>query len=153
MGNVIAMPKPFDAKLAKFKYDDWLHIPPGKYEATFQTWVTYRFRTQAKIVLMFSIVDMGEYFGVHMPAFFNVKRHKGKTRERGGFIASSRGDLITLFYRLNPTSPKVRLDRVPLSKLQQSLFTIQVQDVTINYKREELPKQMHYSRITEIELI
>lgn len=148
MTNVLEFKRP---NLPKFYYDDWELVPKGQYEATFMTWSTFQFRTATKIVLVFSITELGQYFEKVVPMFFNVRKHKGKIGERGKFIAPARGDLIKVFYRLNPEHPKIRPDRVPLTKLEGSLFKITTDDVTIDSEQKKHPDQMIYSKVIKVE--
>lgn len=146
MGEVINLNNDFAGLPTKYKYDGWLRLPTGQYEAVLETWVTFQFRTASRIALIFSIVQAGKHNGKHVPAFFNLKRHKGNTREKGGFIAPPRGDLMDFYYKLNPTSQKVPHYRVPLSKLN-GLYLIDVDDVTKNRKQQNHPEQLIYSRV------
>lgn len=148
MSNVVEFKKP---KLPKFYYDDWERVPKGQYEATFMTWSTFQFRTATKIALIFSIVEYGQYFENVVPMFFNVRKHKGKIGERGKFIAPARGDLIKLFYNLKPDHPKIRPDRVPLTKLEGIVYKIATDDVIIDSDQNKLPEQMVYSKVIKVE--
>ncbi|MCB1584569.1 MAG: hypothetical protein KDI92_16045 [Xanthomonadales bacterium] len=152
MGEVISLNNDFAGLPTKYRYDGWLRFPEGKYQAVCETWVTYQYMSSKRLALIFNILDAGKYNGKHVPMFFGVKRHKGNTREKGGFIASPRGDLMELFYRLNPDSPIVRPDRVPLSKLD-GVYQITVSDVIKNRKQKKHPQQLIYSKVTEVELI
>ncbi|WP_223789925.1 hypothetical protein [Marinicella meishanensis] len=151
MGELIDFKNSLGGLPSRYRYEGWLRYPEGQYEAVLETWVTFRLMSSNRLALIFNIVDPGKHFGKHVPAFFGVKRHRGHTREKGGFIASPRGDLMDLFYRLNPTSPKVRLDRVPLSKLND-IYRITVQDVVKNRKQKKHPHQLVYSQVTDVKL-
>jgi len=149
--NVIEFKRP---NLPKFYYDDWERVPKGQYEATFMTWSTFQFRTATKIALIFSIIEYGQYFEKVVPMFCNVKKHKGKIGERGQFIAPARGDLIKkVFYGLNPEHPKIRPDRVPLTKLEGRLYKITTDDVINDSDQNKLPEQMIYSKVVKVENI
>jgi hypothetical protein len=152
VGNLLSIKNDFAGLPEKYSYDGWLRYPKGTYEAVLETWVTFQFRTSSRIALIFNIVDSGQFNGKHVPAFFNLKRHKGKTREKGGFIAPPRGDLMDFYYRLNPASPVIPHYRVPLSKLN-GLYLITVDDVTKNRKQQQHPQQMIYSRVVDAEPI
>lgn len=152
MGELIDFKNNLGGLPTKYQYDGWLQYPEGQYEAVLETWVTFRLMSSYRLALIINIIDPGKYNGMHVPAFFGVKRHKGCTREKGGFVASPRGDLVDLFYRLNPSSPKVRLDRVPLTKLN-GLYQITVKDVVNNRKQQKHPHQLIYSQVTDVKLL
>jgi|GEM_PF-2809215 len=152
MSNITNLKNDFSRLPKKYQYDGWILIPKGEYEAMLETWVTFRFMSSSRIALIFSIVECGEFNGVHVPAFFGLKSLKGKPREKGGFIASPRGDLMAFFYGLNPSSPKIRPDRIPLSNLD-GLYRIKVDGVEKNRKQKKHPEQMKYSKVIDAELI
>ena len=148
MGDIVRINHSFGGLPEKYKYNGWLQVPRGEYLATLETWVTFKFMTSPRIALIFNIIDTGENFGKHIPAFFGVKRHRGKTREKGEFIAAPRGDLMAFFYTLNPESPKVPHFRIPLSKLNK-VYSIKVGDVTNNRNQKKHPNQLIYSRVID----
>lgn len=152
MGELVNLKNSLGGLPSKYKYDGWLQYPEGQYEAVLETWVTFRLMSSFRLALIFNIIDPGKYNGKHVPAFYGVKRHKGNTREKGGFIAPPRGDLMDLYYRLNPASPRIRPDRVPLTKLD-GIYRITVNDVLKNRKQKKHPHQLVYSQVTDVELI
>lgn len=152
MGEIVKIKNDFAGLPSKYKYDGWLRFPEGQYQAVCETWVTYQFMSSHRLALIFNIIDAGKYNGKHVPAFFGVKRHRGNTREKGGFTAAPRGDLMAMFYRLKPDSPIIRPDRVPLSKLD-GIYQITVKDVTNNRNQNKHPHQLVYSKVTDVELI
>jgi hypothetical protein len=152
VGELINLKSSLGGLPSRYKYEGWLQYPEGQYEAVLETWVTFRLMSSHRLALIFNIIDPGKYNGKHVPAFFGVKRHKGRTREKGGFVASPRGDLMDLFYRLNPSSPKVRPDRVPLTKLN-GIYQITVRDVLTNRKQKNHPHQLIYSQVTDVKLM
>ena len=134
----------------KYQYCGWIRVPQGQYEATLETWQPFYFMSKPRLALIFTIAESGEYFHSHVPAFFGINKIIGTPRERGRFKAAPRGDLIDCFYRLKPNSHKVRLDRIPLTKLND-IYKIKVVDVLKNRKQKEHPEQLIYSKVIEIE--
>jgi len=127
-------------------------LPSGKYEAVMKTWFTATLFKQTKVILVFTITD-GEYFGIDIPKYYNVKRHKGKAGKKGKFIAKPRGDFLKDFYKLLPLHSKVRYDQIPVTKLQQQPIEIRVGTVTKDYKQQEYAEQLKYSLVREVNLL
>ena len=128
------------------------HIPHGDYDATLTDWYTANICGVPKVVLLFSIVDSGEYFETVVARFYAVKRIKGKQGINGGFVSKARGAFAEDYYTMNPTAPRLRPDRVPMTKLQGKIFTITVGDVTTNHKQKEHGDRMKYSVVRKIKL-
>ncbi len=127
-------------------------LPNGKYEAVFTTWFTGTLFKQPKVVLIYTITS-GEFFGVEIPKYYNVKRLKSKAGNRGKFIAKPRGDLLKDFYKLLPTHPKVRFDQVPITKLGKQPIEITVGTVTKDYLQNKYADQMKYSLVREVNIL
>jgi len=127
-------------------------IPSGKYEAVFKTWFTGTLFKQAKVVLIFTITS-GEYFGVDIPKYYNVKRLKNKAGKRGKFIAKPRGNLLKDFYKILPVHPKVRFNEVPITKLGKQPIEITVGEVTKDYLQNKYADQMKYSLVREVNIL
>ena len=127
-------------------------IKSGKYEAVFKTWFTGTLFKQPKVVLIFTITS-GEYFGIDIPKYYNVKRLKNKAGNRGKFIAKPRGDLLKDFYKLLPVHPKVRFDQVPITKLGNQPIEITVGEVTKDYLQNKYADQMKYSLVREVNIL
>ncbi len=127
-------------------------IPKGKYEAVMKTWFTGTLFKQPKVVLIYTITE-GEYFGIDIAKYYNVKKLKGKARNKGKFIVKPRGDFLKDFYKLLPLHPKVRFDQIPITKLQQQPIEITVGFVLKDYKQQLYPEQMKYSLVREVNIL
>ncbi|VAW38367.1 hypothetical protein MNBD_GAMMA01-734 [hydrothermal vent metagenome] len=126
-------------------------IPSGKYEAVLNTWFTGTLWKQPKVVMIYTITS-GEYFGVDIPKYYNVKRLKGKAGKKGKFIAKPRGDFLKDFYKLLPLHEKVRVDQIPVNKLKLPI-EIKVSTVTKDHKQKVYAKQLQYSVIREVNIL
>jgi hypothetical protein len=124
-------------------------IPSRKYEAVMKTWFTGTLHKAAKVVLVFTITS-GEYFGVDIPKYYNVKKLKTKAGKRGKFIAKPRGDFLKDFYKVLPDHPKVRCNEIPITKLQEQPIEITVDTVKKDYKQNDYPEQLYYSVVREV---
>lgn len=123
-------------------------IPKGKYEAVMKTWFTGTLWKQPKVIMIYTITS-GEYFGVDIPKYYNVKRLKNKAGKRGKFIAKPRGDFLKDFYKLLPLHAKVRVDQIPVTKLMLPI-EITVGTVTKDHKQQAYAEQLKYSVIREV---
>lgn len=127
-------------------------IQSGKYDAVFKTWFTGTLFKQAKVVLIYTITS-GEYFGIDIAKYYNVKKLKSKAGNRGKFIAKPRGDLLKDFYKLLPLHPKVRFNEVPITKLGKQPIEITVGTVTKDYLQNMYADQMKYSLVREVNIL
>ena len=132
--------------------DDSPLIPEGKYELAFVDYSTWIFLgKQPKAVIRFRIVDPGEYFGLIIPAYYNVERIIGKRGRNGRFKSTKRSNLVRDYYRVFPKDPLMRLDRIPLSKLKTIIVIGTVKTVTQDLNQREIPGVVQYSVVKSIE--
>ncbi len=145
MGECVALPLGIGG-------DDSPLIPEGKYEMAYVTYRTWLFMgRQAKVVIQFSVIDPGDYFGAIIPAYYNVERTIGKRERNGRFKAAKRSNLVRDFYRVFPTAPLTRLDRIPLTKLNTTTVIATVETVTHDFSQREIPEVVQYSIVRSIE--
>ncbi len=129
-------------------------LPPlvkqGVYELAF---VEYRtaimFRNKAhKLIMTFRIVSMGEFFGLLLPRYYNVKKVIGKPQRSGRFKCGKKGDFLRDYLTLFPHK-EPRLDRVPMSAYENVIIEGKIKTVTES-RRKAIPKPLQYSCISEL---
>ena len=127
-------------------------IPEGVYEMGYLSHSTWTFKGRApKVVIYFRITDPGEFFGVVLPAYYGVTKHKGKYGKSGDFKAGKSSNLFRDFCRVFPDRPAPRLDRIPLSNLASVIVRGQVVTVMRGSDQREIPEIARYSRVKSIE--
>ena len=95
--------------------------------------------------MRFRIVEIGEFNGVILPAWFNVKESKGKTVVKAGW----RSD----FLRMYQACFDVRLDRndrIPMSRFNSVRLKVQVDTIAKDSKGQPLAKVNQYSRVKRL---
>ncbi len=102
----------------------------------------------AKVILHFSIVQPGEFFGLKLFRAFRVKRLNGRPGPNGRFVLGARSDLYTVLTKLLGIT--VRADRVSLHALKQMLFRVKTRTVRKNHEQKATPEVLCYSTIDEI---
>lgn len=129
-------------------------IPAGQYESVMTGWYTANILGTPKVVLLFTIIDFGEYQNVIVPRFYAVKRLTSKQGLNGTFIAKPRGAFSDDYFKMRPTAPKLRKDQIPMTTLQNKPMLITVGDVThsSDKKKEHLEQQI-YSVVREVRLL
>ena len=126
-------------------------IPEGTYHLKIKTWQTrLMFARCEKLHITFEIID-GEYAGVNIPYYCNVKQFLGKPRFKGRFVVGKKSKLAREFFLimqlLKIDTTQMRLDRIPLTKL--NAITAKVRTVKVVDKKQ-LPLAVRYSVIEEI---
>ena len=125
-------------------------VRPGLYQMAFVDFKTaMMFMGKApKVIMTFRIVTMGEFFGIELNRYYNVKRIYGKPQRHGRFKPSSQGDFLREYMTL--FNGKVsRLDRIPMSFFENVLIEGKVETVTRS-RGKDIPKQLQYSVINEL---
>ena len=124
-------------------------VRPGRYKVMLDDYRTALMFTKAhKLILDFSIVSFGEYFGVRLPRYYNVLRFHGKAGQHGNFSASKKGDLLREMYTLFYHHPK-RKDRIPMSLFNGAVIEADVTVVT-EARGKKIPKALQYSKIARL---
>ena len=119
-------------------------IDAGVYDAVLVNWkVNYSGYFRKHVLLMhFRIVDMGEYHGVVLPAWFNVKHTKSKTTIKAGW----RSDFLRMYQECFDIQLK-RTDRISMAPFHNVLLKGEVITIEKDTKGQPLGKINHYSRI------
>lgn len=150
MADIIPINKDgFGFKQKAFIYGEypWARIPQGTYQATFHTWSTYRYFDD-HLLMVFSIIEPGNSFGTYIPAFFPVRKLKGKPETKGKFWVKPSRNLIKALHRMMPELPKLyRLDRTPMNKLFGHVYEIKVVDVTKDQDGNKHDEYGIYSKV------
>ena len=91
-------------------------ISPGTYEAVMIDWkVNYSgYFKKHSLLMHFRIVEMGEFYGVVLPAWFNIQPSKGKSIKAGW-----RSDFLRMYQECFNTRLD-RRDRIPCIVLRTS---------------------------------
>jgi len=145
MGECITFPKIIEG-------NDSPLIPEGVYEMGYLYHKTWMFRgRQPKVVMYFSIIEPGDYFGAALPAYYCVEKHIGKRGKAGRFKASKKTNLYRDFCRVFPDRPAPRPDRIPLSNLSSVVVQGTVVTVSRGYDQRDIPEAAQYSRVRSIE--
>ena len=119
-------------------------ISPGSYEAVMIDWkVSYSGFFKKHLLLMhFRIVEMGEFYGVVLPGWLNVKPSKGKTTVKAGWRSN--------FFRMYQETFNIKLgrnDRIPMSRFKDVLLKVEVETVGKDTNGKPLAKINQYSRV------
>lgn len=125
-------------------------IPDGEYCFKLRRHITGIMFGSPRLVLEFSIIDMGEYHGTVLKKYYNVRKLIGKAGKKGRFLAKPTGDLLIELCTLFPQWKITRLDRVPLDGLYNSIIKGKTRTVTNNNQRKKLPGQLKYSVIEKL---
>jgi hypothetical protein len=125
------------------------HVIPGVYQLAYLGYSTMLFCKKPKVILRFRVVTMGEYFGVELERFYNVRRLIGKPGKNGRFKVGASSDLVLEFCRVSVGRIN-RLDRLPLSTLKNSIILGEVHTVETNRNQKDLPELLKYSVIKEL---
>lgn len=122
-------------------------IAEGVYQCKLEYWETVKpamFCNAQKLILHFSIIDMGEHFGTKLRAFYNVKIN-GKPTRKGGFTPPPRGKFMFDYCSCFPDFRINRSDRIPMSFLQKAIIKCKVVTVKKNYKQAAYPQALKHS--------
>ena len=119
-------------------------ISPGSYEAVMIDWkVNYSgYFKKHSLLMHFRIVEMGEFYGVVLPGWLNVKPSKGKTTVKAGWRSN--------FFRMYQETFNIKLgrnDRIPMSRFRDVLLKVEVETVGKDTKGIPLAKINQYSRV------
>ncbi|TNC82774.1 MAG: hypothetical protein C9356_02580 [Oleiphilus sp.] len=124
-------------------------LPPGEYEVGFDCYETRFLHRGHKLVLWFKVATMGEHFGKRLPRYYNISRMLGKAGKNGKFRAGRKSDFVREFYSVIPKQIG-RLDRIPMTALNNVLVRAKVKTVTNGYDQRPIPEPLQYSVIEEL---
>lgn len=128
-------------------------IPQGQYESVMTEFYTANIVGTPKVVLLFTIIDFGEYEGVIIPRYYAVKRLTSKQGLNGSFIAKPRGAFADDYFMMRPDAPRLRKDQIPMTTLQNKPMVITVGTVEKNNKQVKYKEQQKYSVVRKVRLI
>ena len=119
-------------------------IEPGNYAAVMIDWkVNYSgYFKKHSLLMHFRIVELGEFYGVVLPAWLNVKPSKGKTTVKAGWRSN--------FLRMYQETFNIKLgrnDRIPMSRFRDVLLRVEVETVGKDTNGKPLAKINQYSRV------
>ena len=127
-----------------------IKIPDGEYLLKFTGWYTgLYFNGQPKLVLNFTIAEYGPYFEYPLQRFYNVRRLIGKHGKNGRFLVSRSSHFVRDFARVSPR-PISRLDRIPVSALEEHLIIGKIALVNKGHDQRIIPETAQYSVVTEL---
>ena len=118
-------------------------IEPGNYAAVMIDWkVNYSgYFKKHSLLMHFRIVEMGEFYGVVLPAWFNIQPSKGKSIKAGW-----RSDFLRMYQECFNTRLD-RRDRIPMHRFENVAFKVEVETISKDSKGHPLGKINQYSRV------
>ena len=118
-------------------------ISPGIYEAVMIDWkVNYSgYFKKHSLLMHFRIVEMGEFYGVVLPAWFNIQPSKGKSIKAGW-----RSDFLRMYQECFNTRLD-RRDRIPMHRFENVALMVEVETISKDSKGHSLGKINQYSRV------
>ena len=124
-------------------------VMPGEYDLKFTSYRTGTlFGRQPKLILGFSILNMGDYFQTEINRYYNIKKFLGKPGKNGNFVPSFYGDFVREYSKL--FDMPIRLDRIPMSHFEKHIFTGKVKTVCRNSSKVKIPKGCQYSVVEKL---
>jgi len=137
------------SKLLDRAANELLLLPEGEYQVVFKDWEPVMFLGKApKICAEFSVVEMGEFFERLIYRWWNVKpTHKKLTKTKWKVNKSSK--LLREYCDVTTRTPR-RLDRIPLSDLQDHICLAKVKTVTEGKDQSVIPQSARYSIICNL---
>jgi len=125
-------------------------IPDGNYQLKLLDRRTKIMFTTPRLILKFSIVDIGEFLGVVLYRYYSVDKLTSKAGKNGGFKAKQTGDFLIEYCNLFPHRRITRLDRIPMESLHNEIILGKVRTVDTNNQQKALPEQLKYSAVGEL---
>ena len=118
-------------------------IEPGNYAAVMIDWkVNYSgYFKKHSLLMHFRIVEMGEFYGVVLPAWFNIQPSKGKSIKAGW-----RSDFLRMYQECFNTRLD-RRDRIPMHRFENVALMVEVETISKDSKGHSLGKINQYSRV------
>ena len=118
-------------------------ISSGTYEAVMIDWkVNYSgYFKKHSLLMHFRIVEMGEFYGVVLPAWFNIQPSKGKSIKAGW-----RSDFLRMYQECFNTRLD-RRDRIPMHRFENVALMVEVETISKDSKGHSLGKINQYSRV------
>ncbi len=127
-------------------------VKPMNYDLSFIGWRTgIMFGRAPKLILWFRILNEGEYTGVHLPRYYNVKRLVGRPQQQGEFRIGWQSAFVREYARLFGIPQ--RLDRIAMSRFSKHIIEGRVGTVKRDVKQNAIPESLHYSVIAELKKV
>ena len=127
-------------------------VKPMSYDLSFVSWRTgIMFGRAPKLILWFRILNGGEYTGVHLPRYYNVKRLVGGPQKGGEFRIGWQSSFIREYTRL--FGMPQRLDRIAMTRFSKNIIEGKVGTVDTDIRQKAIPEPLHYSVITELKKV
>jgi hypothetical protein len=124
-------------------------VPPGTYELKFLHHETcVMFGRAPKLACWFTVITMGEHFGVKLARFYNVRRIIGRPARNGRFKAGWKCNFVREYGRLFRLPS--RLDRIAMSEFTRHVILGKVRTVTHGSDQAQIPDGLQYSVIEEL---
>ena len=126
-------------------------IKPGEYSLGFDHHETQRLWNQPKLILWFTVLSDGEYHGIKLRRFYNVRSLIGKPGKEGKYHPSGwSSDLIREYAHLFGSIPDDRLDRFSLNPFKKVIITGEVKTVSQDSRKRGIPECVQYSVIERL---
>ena len=126
-------------------------IKPGEYSLGFDHHETQRLWNQPKLILWFTVLSDGEYHGIKLRRFYNVRSLIGKPGRDGKYRPSGwSSDLIREYAHLFGSIPDDRLDRLSLKPFKDVIITGEVKTVSRDSRKRGIPAYVQYSVIERL---
>jgi len=123
-------------------------IKPGEYPLGFEYHETARLFNQPKLILWFTVLSDGEYHGIKLKRFYNVRSLIGQPGKNGKYNPSGwSSDLIREYAHLFGSIPDDRLDRLSLKPFNKVIIIGEVKTVSLDLKKRGIPVCVQYSVI------
>lgn len=123
-------------------------IPAGLYEAVYVSHETFNQSFGAKVKITFRIITPGDYFGVMIDAWYNVKALKNKPGKQRSVVLSRHSKLTTEL--LTILSIKERVARLSPAQLKGKILEVAVRTVKKNSRQKSYTESQIYSVVDRI---
>lgn len=124
-------------------------IPPGEYRLRLTHWQTaILWGRSHKVVLHFTVCDIGPHFGAKISRYYNVEKVVGNPSRNGRFKLRWNHDLVREYAMLLPMPQ--RLDRLYLERLKSLLIVGRVATTSTNARQKRIPDALQYSVVREL---
>jgi hypothetical protein len=124
-------------------------VDPGMYSLRYLYYETARLHGRApKVIVWFSICDLGPQFGKCVPRYYNAKAGSAKRRRGGPFKVGWKSNLLREFARVEGGTS--RCDRIRLELLGRHLLEGRIDTVTHGGDQKPIPPELQYSVVAEI---
>ena len=112
-------------------------IKPGEYPLGFEYHETARLFNQPKLILWFTVLSDGNYHGIKLRRFYNVRSLIGKPGKEGKYNPSGwSSDLVREYAMLHDYLPD-RLERISMCRYKDKIITGVVKTVTENSRKHD----------------